>query len=217
MCDVSKYADVERRYIESFEHLNLVKEMCDLVVLYDNTEAFNRFAIYKNGNFGICGNVTNKANLFSHQYMSNVEAPKAEAQKLYTAYKGMETEQVTFSIPVYENMPEEVSAIPSEVKNPNNWLKTLSVYNLGTQKEIVMTPVFNATDAVGTVYSVNVANNVTSINVKATTASTSASVTGNRNYELKEGTNLITVSVTSESGDTRDYVLKIVRAEAEKK
>ncbi|MGN0154052.1 MAG: zeta toxin family protein, partial [Lachnospiraceae bacterium] len=31
-------ADVERRYIESFEHLNLVKEMCDLVVLYDNTE-----------------------------------------------------------------------------------------------------------------------------------------------------------------------------------
>lgn len=154
---------------------------------------------------------------YSHQYMSNVEAPKAEAQKLYTAYKGMETEQVTFSIPVYENMPAEVSAIPSEVKNPNNWLKTLSVYNLGTQKEIVMTPVFNATDAVGTVYSVNVANNVTSINVKATAASTSASVTGNKNYDLKEGTNLITVSVTSESGDTRDYVLKIVRAEAEKK
>ena len=42
-------ADVERRYIESFENLNLIKDKCDLVVLYDNTEVFNRFAIYKNG------------------------------------------------------------------------------------------------------------------------------------------------------------------------
>ena len=42
-------ADVERRYIESFEHLNMIKDKCDLVILYDNTEAFTRFAIYKNG------------------------------------------------------------------------------------------------------------------------------------------------------------------------
>lgn len=41
--------DVERRYIESFEHLKQVIGKCDLVVLYDNTEAFNRFAIYQNG------------------------------------------------------------------------------------------------------------------------------------------------------------------------
>lgn len=46
-------ADVERRYIESFEHLNLVKDKCDLIVLYDNTEVFNRFAIYKNGDLCI--------------------------------------------------------------------------------------------------------------------------------------------------------------------
>ena len=42
-------ADVERRYVESFKHLNLVKDKCDLVILYDNTKAFSRFAIYKNG------------------------------------------------------------------------------------------------------------------------------------------------------------------------
>ena len=52
-------ADVERRYVESFRQLNLVKGMCDLVVLYDNTEAFNRFALYKNGDL----------------YMLNAEAP----------------------------------------------------------------------------------------------------------------------------------------------
>lgn len=41
---------VERRYVESFEHLNRIKGMCDLVVLYDNTTVFKRFAIYKKGN-----------------------------------------------------------------------------------------------------------------------------------------------------------------------
>ena len=42
-------ADVERRYMESFRHLNMVKNKCNLVVLYDNTEIFNRFAAYKQG------------------------------------------------------------------------------------------------------------------------------------------------------------------------
>ena len=41
--------DVERRYVESFQNLKRVIEMCNLLVLYDNTEAFNRFAIYKSG------------------------------------------------------------------------------------------------------------------------------------------------------------------------
>lgn len=42
-------ADVERRYLESIKALGKIINLCDLVVLYDNTEAFNRFAIYKNG------------------------------------------------------------------------------------------------------------------------------------------------------------------------
>lgn len=42
-------ADVERRYFESFEHLNKVLCECNIAVLYDNTDAFKRFAIYKNG------------------------------------------------------------------------------------------------------------------------------------------------------------------------
>lgn len=41
--------DVERRYIESFKQLNKIKAKCDLIVFYDNTEAFERFAIYQNG------------------------------------------------------------------------------------------------------------------------------------------------------------------------
>ena len=42
-------ADVERRYVESFNRLKEIISLCDLVVLYDNTEIFNRFAIYEKG------------------------------------------------------------------------------------------------------------------------------------------------------------------------
>lgn len=41
--------DVERRYIKSFERLKEIISLCDLIVLYDNTKNFNRFAIYKEG------------------------------------------------------------------------------------------------------------------------------------------------------------------------
>ena len=41
--------DVERRYEESLRKLVKVIDLCDLTVMYDNTEEFNRFAIYKNG------------------------------------------------------------------------------------------------------------------------------------------------------------------------
>lgn len=41
--------DVERRYVESIRRLQQVINMCDMVILYDNTKVFNRFAIYQNG------------------------------------------------------------------------------------------------------------------------------------------------------------------------
>lgn len=42
-------ADIEKRYKETFEQLNKIIVVCDLVVFYDNTESFRRFAICKNG------------------------------------------------------------------------------------------------------------------------------------------------------------------------
>lgn len=41
--------DVERRYTESLKNLKRAIAICDLVALYDNTDVFRRFAIYKNG------------------------------------------------------------------------------------------------------------------------------------------------------------------------
>ena len=74
-------------------------------------------------------NVTGKST-YSHQYMSNAEAPKSEGYKVYLAYKSMEDYDdmtVTFSIPVYDQMPEKASPEPALVSNPNAYLKALSV------------------------------------------------------------------------------------------
>ena len=42
-------ADIERRFTETFVNLNKILPICDLVIFYDNTEKFRRFAIYRNG------------------------------------------------------------------------------------------------------------------------------------------------------------------------
>ena len=42
-------ADIERRYIASLEAFWKVLPLCNLVAVYDNTEDFRRFAIYKDG------------------------------------------------------------------------------------------------------------------------------------------------------------------------
>jgi predicted ABC-type ATPase len=41
--------DIERRYVETLENLKKILPQCDLAAIYDNTEGFRRFAIYKDG------------------------------------------------------------------------------------------------------------------------------------------------------------------------
>lgn len=41
--------EIEKRYVDTFDNLRLVLSKCDLIAFYDNTSAFRRFAIYKNG------------------------------------------------------------------------------------------------------------------------------------------------------------------------
>lgn len=43
-------ADIERRYIETFENLNKIISYCDRILFYDNTDGFERFAMIENGN-----------------------------------------------------------------------------------------------------------------------------------------------------------------------
>lgn len=56
--------DIERRYIESNNNFSKVIGECDLIAVYDNTEEFRRFAIYKDGK---CVRISSKVPAwFSH-------------------------------------------------------------------------------------------------------------------------------------------------------
>ncbi len=52
--------------------------------------------------------------LYSHQYMQNIEAPKNEAISMYNKMKNANllNRNLTFIIPVYENMPQTASVSP---------------------------------------------------------------------------------------------------------
>ena len=41
--------DIERRFSESLDQLKKILPLCDLAILYDNTDSFRRFAVYERG------------------------------------------------------------------------------------------------------------------------------------------------------------------------
>lgn len=145
---------------------------------------------------------------YTHQYMSNVEAAKAEAQKIYTANKNQPDVPVEFLIPVYLDMPAAACAAPSGGENPNNWLASLSIDNA------VMTPTFKAADPEGTVYSVLVDSTIEYVTITAKTASKLASAAGAGEIMLNSGSNMVTISVTAQNGSTRNYTIEIIRQES---
>ena len=62
------------------------------------------------------------SNLFSHQYMTNVLAPYNEARSIYKGYQknGILDLQISFIIPIYNNMPDIQSESPNI--NLNNYV-----------------------------------------------------------------------------------------------
>lgn len=153
-------------------------------------------------------NVTNRGSLFSHQYMTNVQAPATECLTNYNAYKNnnLLASSMVFEIPVYNNMPSQALSKPADSGNPNNWLKSLRVngYNL--------TPTFAVN--LTTEYSLIVPASVSSITVSAAAVNSRAKIEGQGTYQLSEGTNNISVTVTAQSGTVRTYKLTVVRGTA---
>lgn len=148
-------------------------------------------------------------NRYTHQYMGNIEAPNSEATKTKTAY-GTDPASIplVFSIPVYSGMPESPCAIPSGGKNPNNYLKTLTL-SAGS-----LSPKFTLGDDGSKEYSVTYGNSVTSVNINAKAVASTSTITGTGTKKLSVGTTTYTVKVTSASGKSRSYKIKITRKAA---
>ena len=141
---------------------------------------------------------------YTHQYMTNVSAPKSEASKMANAYSSQmkNTIALAFKIPVFKNMPQSPCPCPTGDGSPNNVLNSLSVD--GYQ----LTPTFSKFT---TSYDLVVPNEVTAITVKASPVDSSAAVSGTGRVTLKEGLNEVKISVKAEDGSIRVYTISVVR------
>lgn len=142
--------------------------------------------------------------LYTHQYMTNVQAAISESKSVASAYTD-KTQTFVFKIPVYNNMPSTAVTFTA-TGNRNNYLSTLNVSGIS------LTPSFNGAT---TEYSAIVASTVTSVSVTATPVVSSSKVTGASTYNLSYGSNKITIKCTSASGDVKTYTITIVRETGE--
>lgn len=146
-------------------------------------------------------------NLYSHQYMTNVQGAASEGYILSEAY---DTEArklaLTFKIPVYTNMPETACVKPTGDGSPNNMLKSLSVEGQS------LTPTFSMYE---NTYSVIVENKVSSVTVAGVAYDSKATITGTGTTNLKVGENVVKVTVKAQNGTTRTYQITIIREESE--
>lgn len=151
------------------------------------------------------------APFYSHQYMTNVQAPRSEGLSKYRAYSnlGILDDTYVFYIPVYDNMPSQPCRLPASEGNPNSYLKNITVADSSTNKKLALTPTF---DYKTTEYTMVVANDVSSVTIGASTISKHASVTGTGTYSLTAGkTRTINIKCTAGNGTVTTYTVKIAR------
>jgi len=140
---------------------------------------------------------------YAHQYMANVEAPLAEGRKVNAAYgTGAYDLPLVFSIPVYLDMPSQLAEIPGQAYNPNNWLKSLQVFDTAG-KELELSPRFDI--SLSQDYYLAVPANEEYINVTAASVSTKATVSGEGLFRLENDSNMVEVYVVAENGSIRTY------------
>ena len=147
-------------------------------------------------------NVVNKENtLYSHQYMSNIQAASSESSRLQLAYLN-DDEVLTFRIPYYRNMPDMLCAKPTSDSNPNTYLASLSIS--GGE----LSPAFSGvTDK----YVVTVDPNQESVEIKASAVCSSSSVGGTGTYPIEPGTNTLYVSCKAQNGAVKAYTITVYR------
>lgn len=160
-----------------------------------NTLYFKKFNVMNGqGNVGI------------GQYMTNVQGAESEAAALRNGYIDTLSDAMTFYIPVYQNMPEEVCQQPGDGNN-NTYLSSLVVdgYEL--------TPEFSRSK---TDYELVVDKDAAFVNISAAANSSSSVVTGGGLIILTSDITKAEIIVTSASGQSRTYTVTISRMAVEK-
>ncbi len=152
------------------------------------------------------------AQLYKHQYMTNVQAPYSEGRSTRSAYKtmGVLSNTMIFNIPVFNNMPANVSALPAAAGNPNPYLSGITLLNsANTSDQFAVTSFAYNTFT----YNVTVPARVATVRISASTVSSRATVEGPFEYMLGGSGSVTTVSVTgvAQNGTKQTYTINITR------
>ena len=140
---------------------------------------------------------------YTHQYMQNLAASIQETNTTYNSYLNLGnyiSKEITFTIPVYNNMSETAVTSP-RLGNPNNYLKDLKVNNLTISG-------FNY-DKYN--YEITLPAGINSININATRISDKSTVDGTGEVKITSDDQTINVIVTAENTRTRTYQIKVKR------
>ena len=142
---------------------------------------------------------------FSHQYMTNIQAPVTEGNQTYSSYKsgGILSESFIFEIPVYNNMPDYTSLPDSyNLGEDSDYLSSLEVegYTINFSKNIQR-------------YIVHVSEDTTSVNISATPMVEEGVVAGTGEFAIPGQNATATITVTTNT--TRKYTIFFVKPEPE--
>lgn len=141
------------------------------------------------------------SNRFKHQYMTNTAGAAEEGKSLGKAYTDtMRAGILVFNIPVYNGMPETPCPMPTKDGNPNNKLQYLAVDGF------TLTPSFNLDT---TSYTLVVDPSVQMVNVSAVAYHSAAQISGAGQILLDTPTKVVTITVTAQNGDQRNYQITI--------
>lgn len=144
---------------------------------------------------------------YSHQYMTNVQAAAAEAFQVAKAYNKITDGKITFRIPIYKNMPEEMIERPKGTGDPVNYLKSLKIENYD------YAPVFSRYEQK---YSLIVESKIKEVKISAEAYTNKAVISGDTGkISLNKGMNKAEIVVTAENGVSRTYTIYIYRGNSE--
>lgn len=140
---------------------------------------------------------------YANQYMSNVLGAAYEAEKAYESYKEMDAlnDAYVFNIPVYLEMPESVS-LPS-IESTINTLESITINNenvTGFDSDILE-------------YTKYVDKQTEKITINATKTDIASTIEGVGEIKLDNNETKINITVTSESGSKKIYVIKVIKVE----
>lgn len=153
--------------------------------------------------------VDGAASPYTHQYMTNVQAPLSESSTIYSLYKSLnllDEVSFNFSIPVYTSMPEEITTLPP-IGNTENNLSSLKVDGekiAGFDSDVIS-------------YTKYISNDKNSVVIDATASDASATIEGIGTIELTESETLVQVTVISETNEEKTYTIKLIKTGANEK